>query len=132
MSIVVVFDDRPKVSDLQKLFSQTSWASNRDDADVQTLIDTLDTFVCAYEGDVLVGFARALTDGRYRALLEDVVVDSNLRKKGIGKLLVSALMDQLNNVDEVFLNAGYELEEFYKEFGFKKYAGLTMIYSLGN
>jgi len=115
------------VIELQSRPEPTSWANNRDQAGVQELIRTLDIFVCAYKGDVLVGFARALSDGRYRALIDDVVVDSGFRKRGVGKLLVSSLMSQLRPVDEVFLNAGFDLEEFYNIFGFKKFVGLTMV-----
>ena len=126
--IVIRFQDRPQAPDLHRLFLQTSWASDRGLEDIQGLIDSLDVFVCAYEADVLIGFARALSDGKYRALIDDVVVDSGLRKKGVGKLIVSSLMEQLGHIDEVYLNAESKLEEFYKKFGFKRFCGLTMLY----
>lgn len=123
----ISINKQPEASDLQRLFSQANWANDRVEVDIQKLIDNLNNFVCAYHDAALVGFARALSDGMYRALIEDVVVDIEHRGKGVGKLLVSSLMNLLRDVDQVYLNTGNDLEKFYGSLGFERHDGLTMV-----
>jgi GNAT superfamily N-acetyltransferase len=111
--------DRPLPLDaVQRLLAQTDWAANRSPADLQTM---LAGSVCigAWEDDRLVGFARAITDGVYRALLEDVVVDESLRDQGIGRALVEKLLERLAPVQQILLVCGDRLVPFYGQFGFE-------------
>src|SRR4051812_48705286 len=54
-------------------------------------------------GNELVGFARAVSDGAFRAYLEDVVVAERHRRRGIGRALVDALRAELAGVQLVSL-----------------------------
>jgi hypothetical protein len=58
-----------------------------------------------WQADRLVGYARALTDGRFRALIDDVVVDEAQRGSGIGSEIMRRLVGYVTRVDEVFLLA---------------------------
>jgi predicted N-acetyltransferase YhbS len=82
------------------------------------------TFV-ACEGDEVVGFARALTDGEWIACLTDMVVDARFRRRGIGRALI----------DEIFVKARTERmdllaepgsEEFYRSFPHRLWAGFRL------
>ena len=49
----------------------------------------------AWRVDRLVGFARIVTDGTFRAYLEDVIVDRSHRLDGVAGALVGALLEPL-------------------------------------
>jgi predicted GNAT family N-acyltransferase len=99
------------------LLNQTSWAANRPLPDLQTMLDG-SLWVGAWLDGRLVGFARVVTDGIYRALLEDVVVDETLRGQGIGQALVRHMLDRLAPVQQVLLVCGDHLVPFYSQHGF--------------
>jgi predicted GNAT family N-acyltransferase len=82
--------------------------------------------VGAWEGDRLVGFARAMSDGVYRALVDDVVVDQDRRGKGVGDELVRRLLDRLAGVEAVFLRCGEDLVPYYARHGFERARNVTM------
>ena len=119
-------DVLPSVSELAGLFAQVHWARHRKQADIQRLLANTRVFVTVRQGQDLVGFGRALSDGVCRALLDDIIVDQAHRGRGIGHTIVKSLMSQLSGIEEVYLNTDPPLESFYKDFGFQAYAGLTM------
>jgi len=118
----------PEVGELKGLFKQTSWAKNRSLEGVEKLLQKTEVFVVFRDTDTeqLIGFGRALSDGVYRALLDDIVIEASYRKRGLGKRIVQELLDQLQDVEQVFLNTKHELEDFYNELGFTKTNALTM------
>ena len=121
MPIICSFDRPLPLADVQRLLAQTDWAAQRTPADLQTM---LAGSVCAgaWQDDRLVGFARAITDGVYRALLEDVVVDESLRGQGIGRALVETLLERLAPVQQILLVCGDHLIPYYGQFGFERMA----------
>ena len=80
----------------------------------------------AWEGDRLVGFARAMTDGIYRALIDDVIVDGSKRGMGIGSELMRRLSGKLADVEEVFLRCGEGVVPFYERHDFERSKGVVM------
>jgi N-acetylglutamate synthase-like GNAT family acetyltransferase len=116
----------PSEKELKKLFSQTTWASKRKDQDIRKMIENLNVFVTIRKNSALIGFGRAITDGIYRALIDDIIVDNSYQKRGLGKVIVENLLKQLVGIDEIFLNTKPELEEFYIKFGFAKVRTITM------
>ena len=76
--------------------------------------------VSAWEGDRLVGFARALTDGVYIGLVVDVVVDASVRGQGIGRALIGAISRELKDVEGIHLGCEDELVGFYQKLGCSK------------
>jgi GNAT superfamily N-acetyltransferase len=112
--------------ELQALFAHASWAQHRTIEGLETMLRLTGAGVTARSGGALVGFARALTDGAYRALIDDVVVDGTWQGRGIGRELVGRLLEQLSAVEEVRLVCGPELVPFYESLGFRTDAGPLM------
>ena len=103
---------------VQLLFNQTSWANNRTIEDIQLALNNSLNFG-AWDGEKLIAFARVITDGRYRALIEDVVVDETYRKHGIGAGLITLLVSELAHIDEILLHCADYNIGFYEKVGFK-------------
>ncbi len=72
-----------------------------------------------WEDDRLVGYARVITDGRFRAFIDDVVVEQSLRGAGIGTEILKRLLERLSSVEGVFLLASDKNAIYYSRFGFK-------------
>ena len=72
------------------------------------------------ETDELVGFARAITDGIYRAFIFDVIVNEGGRKQGLGSILMRCLLDHplLQKVERIELYCPERLISYYEQFGF--------------
>jgi aralkylamine N-acetyltransferase len=75
--------------------------------------------VFAFDGRVLVGAGRALSDGVWRAAIYDVVVLPEYQGKGIGSKIIQHLV-QSAKVDVVMLYSVPGKEKFYEKFGFRK------------
>jgi N-acetylglutamate synthase-like GNAT family acetyltransferase len=117
----------PEKCELLELFKQTSWASNRRSEDLELIIGNNDMLVSIRINGKLVGFGRVITDSKYRGLLDDIIIDEKYRSKGLGKILVTELLELSKNVDEIFLNTGSDHKGFYEKFGFAPFKGLTMM-----
>ncbi|TLF38946.1 GNAT family N-acetyltransferase [Maribacter aurantiacus] len=116
----------PTEKELENLFSQTTWASERKSQNIRRMLNNVNVFVTIRKNSELIGFGRAISDGIYRALVDDIIVDNDYRKKGLGKIIVENILKQLNGIDEIFLNTKPDLEQFYKKFGFNKANTITM------
>ena len=119
--------ERPLVpQDVQQLLKQTGWASARDIPGIEKMLANSFLTVGVWDDDRLIGFARVLSDGVYRALIDDVVVDESYRGKGIGTEMMKHLLSRLEQVEEVFLRTGKEMIPFYERLGFTLNRGAMM------
>ncbi len=126
MKYDIITNTPPDPSELQDLFMQTSWAKDRTIEGIKLLLAHTQNYVLVKDGSRLIGFGRALSDGIYRAVLDDIVVDEKYRKQGIGNCIVKELLSQLEEVEQVFLNTKPELEHFYNTHGFSKSKAFAM------
>ena len=118
-TVIEISASRPiEVADVRPLLRQTDWAADRTDDELRTMLSGTPVLVGAWAGDVLVGFARALSDGRFRALIEDVVVGRGHRGAGLGGRVVAALLAELSDVELVLLFTDDANARFYGRFGF--------------
>ncbi len=121
----------PNVNGLLLLLSQTSWANKRTYDEISSLIDTSDIVVSIFDlNNHLIGFGRIISDGKYRGLLDDIIVDEKHRSMGIGKYIVDKLLEKADNIEEIFLNTGKEHQGFYENCGFTLFNGITMVRKL--
>ena len=64
------------------------WAKSRTIKDLKKCLANSDVIVSLWVGNEIVGFGRALTDGIYRGVLWDIVIDKNHQSKGFGTLII--------------------------------------------
>lgn len=117
---------KPTAIELMGLFTQTTWSKKRSISGVQSLLEQTYIYVVIRDEKKIIGYGRAITDGIYRALIDDIVIDENYQKKGLGGQVLSGLLEKLQGVDEIFLNTREHLEIFYKKHGFERVKCLTM------
>jgi len=75
------------------------------------------TTIFIYEELQLIGFGRAISDGEYQGAIYDVAVLPEAQGKGIGKVIIQAILNRLPNCN-IILYAAPGMEGFYKKFGF--------------
>ena len=106
--------------ELLGLFRQTEWADARSPDGIRTMLNHTIIHVSAWHDRKLVGFARAITDTIYRAVIDDVVVDAAYRGRGVGSQLMKTIGAELSNVEEVFLGCGPPVVPFYETLGYEQ------------
>ena len=96
------------------------WEPGDDPAAVPAMLAGSFRVAAAFDGERLVGMARALSDGAGDAYIQDVVVDPACRKRGIGGTLVKMLVAELRKagVSWIGLVGAPGTEAFYRALGF--------------
>lgn len=123
--------DRQKVdvAQVQQLLSVGAfWAQHRTLSDLETAIQHSEPVVTAWDGERLIGFARATSDRVYRAVLWDVVIHPEYRGRGLGRTLVKTLLahPSVQKVERVYLMTSSQ-QGFYERLGFTENLTTMMV-----
>ena len=114
---------------LQKLLeNNTFWAKNRTIKDLKKCLANSDVIVSLWVRDEIVGFGRALTDGIYRGVLWDIVIDQNYQGKGFGKLIVKSLLSskKIKTTKKLYLMTTNK-KLFYSQLDFKEVTSQNLL-----
>ncbi len=114
---------------LQDLFKQAAfWAVDRQREDLELALAHSHPVITAWDGARLVGFARATSDGVYRATIWDVVIHPDYQGVGLGRKLVQTVLSHphMYRVERVYLMTTYN-QAFYERIGFQVNPTTTMI-----
>jgi RimJ/RimL family protein N-acetyltransferase len=113
-----------QVEDLHRLYQREWWTKGRTLEDVRRMLDATRAMVGFVDPSSgrLIAFARAITDDTYKALVLDVIVDSEARRRGLGHDLLDAIIAHpaLEQVQHFELYCRPELIPFYERWGFKE------------
>ena len=107
---------------LQRLLDRNAfWAKSRTINDLKISLANRDVIVSLWVGDEIVGFGRALTDGIYRGVLWDIVIDQNHQGKGFGTLILKKLLSskKIKSTKKIYLMTTNK-KRFYSQFDFKE------------
>ncbi|WP_291578311.1 GNAT family N-acetyltransferase [Clostridium sp. UBA6640] len=77
------------------------------------------TVVFVFDGDTLVGFGRAISDGVYQAAIYDIAILPEYQGKGIGRIIMDSIVENLPQCNFI-LYASPGKEIFYEKMNFKK------------
>ena len=114
---------------LQELFALGAfWAKERKIEDMAIAIANSNPVVTVWDNERLIGFARATSDGIYRAAIWDVVVHPDYRGCGLGRKLVETVLTHplVNKVERVYLTTTNQ-QSFYERIGFQTNNTTTMV-----
>jgi GNAT superfamily N-acetyltransferase len=126
---VLLSSERPIPADaVRALYDAVGWFPERTGADIEAVLAE-NLAVGAWLGDRLVGFARAISDRRIHAYIDDVVVEPEHQRRGIGGTLVKRLLDALADVREVSLFCGEENVSFYETLGFRVWESQRVLHT---
>lgn len=128
----IQFCDRKSQVDLiqlQALFKLGAfWAKERSTDDLRIAIENSEPVISLWDGQKLIGFARATSDGIYRATIWDVVIHPDYRGAGLGSKLVETVLShpRMNRVERVYLMTTHQ-QRFYEKIGFESNSTTTMV-----
>jgi ribosomal protein S18 acetylase RimI-like enzyme len=120
---------RLDLNQLQLLFGQGAfWAKDRSVKDLRIAIANSEPVISVWDEDRLIGFARATSDGIYRANIWDVVIHPEYRGAGLGSKLVETVLShpRINRVERVYLMTTHQ-QRFYERIGFECNSSTTMV-----
>lgn len=108
--------------ELTALYREYGWWDDRDPETVETALSNTAVALGVRDAGELVASARVITDFTYYARVYDVVVAEERRGEGVGRTLLSALVDdeRLTGVNLVLL-CREGLVPFYESAGFEPY-----------
>lgn len=123
--------DKSKIDleQLQSLFQQAAfWAKERSIADMELAISNSNPVITVWDCQTLIGFARATSDGIYRAAIWDVVISPKYQGVGLGRKLVETVLSHplVNKVERVYLTTTHQ-QKFYERIGFQRNSTATMV-----
>ena len=114
---------------LQKLLDNNAfWAKDRTIKDLKKCLANSDVIVSLWVGNEIVGFGRALTDGIYRGVLWDIVIDHNHQGKGFGKLIIKKILfsKKIKNTKKLYLMTTNK-KMFYSQLDFKEVTSQNLL-----
>ena len=135
MTYRVVFRN-PTIQEYNDLRALVEWPVFENQLVETALSNTLFS-VCVEDGGNMVGMGRVVGDNAIYLHIQDLIVHPDFQRKGIGKLIMDALLNYIDQVAGKNTNIGLMCskgrEAFYTEFGFsvrpsdKFGAGMIMI-----
>ena len=117
--IMYYTDKKVDYDKLKTLFNEVGWNDKTDDINrLKAMVENSQIVVTAWDEEIMVGFARCTTDYVFNGQINNVVVDSKYRRKGIGKVLINKILDSSRQVTYI-LRGSIGNEEFYRGLGFE-------------
>ncbi len=112
----------PTTEELKRLREAAGW-HNVDDEGIQLSLDkTLFAVVVEHKGEV-VGLGRVIGDGGMYFYIQDVMVTPELQGRGIGRLIMDAIMGYISDHARrhafIGLMSAKDKAGFYEKYGFK-------------
>ena len=98
------------------LLKKTNLAERRplDDSEcIKGMLDNSNLLISAWDGEHLIGVARAMTDFHYACYLSDLAVDEKDQNKGIGKHLLDLTQQQLGDKCKLILISAPSANNYY-------------------
>lgn len=125
-------DNKSKVDlhQLQHLFKLAAfWAKDRNIEDLAIAITHSDPVISVWDGNQMIGCARATSDGIYRATIWDVVIHPDYQGAGLGRKLVQTVLShpRMSRVERVYLMTTHQ-QKFYERIGFEENQTTTMVF----
>lgn len=107
-----------------ELYNASTLGERRPVDDRQIMSDMIahaDIVVTAWDGTLLVGLARTLTDFTYVGYLSDLAVRASHQRSGIGTKLIQKTREQMGPRSMLVLLAAPKAVEYYPKIGFVKH-----------
>ena len=130
MNIVVKPGTDIPSSVVRELFVRNQWNDWLSEEDIEWYLGHSHYVASAWDGSHLVGIAVLVGDGRKYLELENLLVDTDYRRKGIATALMTHVMEAVDRAKpyavkiEVFEE---ETEAFYRAFGFTRNEGTWLL-----
>lgn len=112
----------PSTDQLIDLYNDAGLKRPTDDKErIKKMLENATLVVSAWDGDLLVGVARSITDWVYCCYLSDLAVRSEYKKTGIGRELIELTREKVGEQSMVLLLSVPDAVDYYPKVGFTKH-----------
>ena len=108
-------------AEITELYKQVGWGNYYNNPKKLKLAYENSLYILgAYIENKLIGVIRIIGDGNFIIYIQDIIVSPSYQGRGVGKLLVKAIIEKYNHVDQMVLLTDNQPEtlRFYKSVGF--------------
>jgi len=128
--IEIRVDSTPSYSSLLGLYAAVGWTAYTRKEGIQNLEEAIvnsSFVVTAWDGETLVGLARALSDDVAILYVQDILVRPEYQRQGIGEQLMAACLARYAHVRSKVLLTDDEQRQcaFYEKMGFRNTRDVT-------
>lgn len=121
MDIKYSSEERPNADLIIELYNNAGLPRPTHDKErIQKMLDNSNLIVTAWDGDVLIGVSRCITDWVWSCYLADLAIRKEYQKEGIGKKLINLTKEIVGEQSMVLLLSVPTALEYYPKVGFKK------------
>ncbi|WP_020616892.1 GNAT family N-acetyltransferase [Paenibacillus daejeonensis] len=114
-------DKAQRAEDVAEVFRTSGMKRPYEDVErIGRMLEHCDVLITAWDGDKMVGVARAITDYSYCCYLSDLAVDQAYQKQGIGKALVARVQQAIGEECSLVLLSSPGAVSYYPQLGFEK------------
>lgn len=121
MKNIKIIERKPSVEEYIKLRNSVGWKILQHDK-IEKGLDNSIYCICVEDQNNIIGLGRIIGDGGTVFYIQDIIVVPSYQKQRIGTLIMTKLMEYIDNncIDEAIIGliAISELDKFYKKFGF--------------
>jgi GNAT superfamily N-acetyltransferase len=118
MNITYKTDQLPDTASIIDLYASSGLTRPIDDAGrIESMYYHSNLVISAWDGPLLIGVSRALTDFHYCCYLSDLAVRKEYQKAGIGKMLVRLTKEAIGDRCMLLLLAAPSAMEYYPRIG---------------
>lgn len=113
------------IQDLHNLYKNEWWTNKRTLEETGKCIQGSQICIGLIENNSLIGFVRVITDYTFKALIFDLIINSEYRANNLGIKLMRLVKNhtELKEVTHFELYCLPELVDFYKQFEFSEEMG---------
>lgn len=121
--MIELIEKIPTVEEYNELNNSVGWGERNSEIVEEALKNSI-YCICAYEENKLIGFARIVGDKTIFLYIQDVMVNPEYQKKGIGTKIIENILNKIEDFRKinpnikVYLCASKNRESFYERFGF--------------
>ena len=123
--------DSSMIESIKDIYRKESWnAYLKDDDKLIRAFDKSLYIIGAFDNSKLIGLIRCVGDGEHILVVQDLIVDPEYQKRGIGTYLFKTIMQMYSEVRIFMVVTDIEDvvdNKFYQSFNFKKLENKNMI-----
>ncbi len=121
MEIVYKSEITPTVQQIVELYENAGLPRPTNDVErIKSMFENSNVIVTAWDGDLLVGVARSITDWVWSCYLADLAIRKEYQKSSIGKNLIRITKEKVGEQSTVLLLSVPTAMEYYPKVGFSK------------
>lgn len=121
MEITYTRDKIPTAEEIIELYRNAGLPRPIDDRErIQKMFENSNLVITAWDGEILVGIARSITDWCWSCYLADLAIRKEYQKFGIGRTLIEMTKEKVGEESMVLLLSVPTAMEYYPKVGFTK------------